>query len=321
VFDQDPQRVCILQGPVAVKHLTTKDQPIKELLGGINNGLIQRLLERNYGGDISKVPVADYLGAKPAPSPSLTGVTVEKTDSETTYTVGSTVPDTATWLESLAGPRLNWLRAFLTSITIVQGTGFIDNPMRRIFAPRTGQKVFIKSASGVPTGIAVFGSARSFGVHKPEFKAVDVAFDASKQTISTTLFEDRHDATVPLYLEFKYRPDVGSLPIHEVLEGRNKRIKEFYWRLWFGNNEVLPAIDVRDTFTGPEVKISAKNIETFCDVVGNQNEAFKTARNDTVKTPMDFAIVTGWQASVIVYCLFIRCLTLGYIGDHEGDLP
>ena len=34
IFDQDPQRVAILQGAVAVKHARVANRPIKEMLGG-----------------------------------------------------------------------------------------------------------------------------------------------------------------------------------------------------------------------------------------------------------------------------------------------
>ena len=50
-----------------------------------------------------------------------------------------------------------------------------------------------------------------------------------------------------------------------------------------------------DVFTGPEVTIDEDTVQTFCAVVGNQAEAFKTARNEVIEAPMDFAIVTGWQ--------------------------
>ena len=65
VFDQDPQSVRILQGPVAARHPIVKDEPIKDLLGNINSSLIGRLLERRYGGDASKVPAIEYLRPKP----------------------------------------------------------------------------------------------------------------------------------------------------------------------------------------------------------------------------------------------------------------
>ena len=87
----------------------------------------------------------------------------------------------------------------------------------------------------------------------------------------------------------------GFAPIHEIATGRNQRIKEFYWKLWYGDNETLPSIDLREKFVGPEVTIKAEDVEQFCAVVGNQGEAFKAARTDKVQAPMDFAIVTGWQ--------------------------
>ncbi|CAD6907485.1 unnamed protein product, partial [Tilletia caries] len=61
VFDQDPQRVCVLQGPVAARHATKVDEPIKEVLGGIEQKLIQLLLERFYDGNADKVPTVQYL--------------------------------------------------------------------------------------------------------------------------------------------------------------------------------------------------------------------------------------------------------------------
>ncbi|KDN33898.1 hypothetical protein RSAG8_13015, partial [Rhizoctonia solani AG-8 WAC10335] len=72
---------------------------------------------------------------------------------------------------------------------------------------------------------------------------------------------------------------MGYDPIHEVSEGRNWRIKEFYWKLWFGDNEALPEIDIRDTFDGSEVTITTETVERFCAVVGNQGEQFKLARH------------------------------------------
>ena len=90
-----------------------------------------------------------------------------------------------------------------------------------------------------------------------------------------------------------------GMPIHEIAEGRNERIKQFYWKLWYGDNEVLPKIDIRDKFTGPETTVEAGTVEAFCAVIGNQGESFKTVRNPDAQAPMDFAIVTGWQVSVI----------------------
>ena len=44
----------------------------------------------------------------------------------------------------------------------------------------------------------------------------------------------------------------------------------------------------------------------LCAVLGNQQEKFKTVRNCEVKAPMDYVIVTGWQANNESYLSFRR---------------
>ncbi|THH15787.1 hypothetical protein EW146_g4747 [Bondarzewia mesenterica] len=295
VFDQDPQRVCILQGPVAVKHAIVKDEPIKEMLDNITSVLVERLVQRLYAGDASKVPTIDYLGFKPTAFPAIPCLKVEKQEDQVVFSFSS-VPQKDSWLHFLAGSQLNWWHAILSPATIVQGTSYVDNPLRRLFSPRLGQKVVVGTAAGAPISVTLYGAARSFGEQRDDFKAVEVVYDENMHLINLTLFEYRRENSVPLHLQFRYIPSQPYAPIHEIVEGRNNRIKDFYWRLWFGDNETLPDINVRDTFAGPPVTISAEDVETFCAVVGNQQEAFKTARTDEVKAPMDFAIVTGWQA-------------------------
>lgn len=293
--------MCILQGPMAVRHSKVKDEPIKDLLGNITSMLVKKLLDRLYGGDASKVPVVDYLGAKPVALPenipAILGVQRTMSPKQIVYQVGSTVPETASWLETLAGPRLDWLRALLISPTILQGTAYIDNPLRRLFAPRAGQRAVIDLKNGLPVTLSLYGAARSHSEHKPDFKAVEARYEASAQLIHLTIFEDRRNTTVPLKLQFQYKPSMGYMPIHEVAQDRNRRIKEFYWKLWFGDDEILPEIDVRATYKGPEVTIDAAAIEQFCGIIGNQDEHFKSARVAEVQAPMDFAIVAGWQVS------------------------
>lgn len=302
VFDQDPQRVAILQGPVAVKHARVANQPIKEMLGGIEQYIIKKLLETQYDGDESKVPTIDYIGAVPAKiNASLTssyGISVTSEKATTTYKFASTLPPIEEWLETLAGPQVNWLRALLRSENIVQSGGYVSNPIKRLFTPRAGQTVVLKSdAAGAPAAVSLFGSARSFGVHKPAFEAVTVTYNDKTSSITVVVNEDCQDGTIPLEFTFTYRPDQGFAPIHEVVEGRNKRIKAFYWRLWYSENEVLPEIDIHSKFVGPEVTIDAAAVDRFCAVVGNQGEKFQATRNPDIEAPMDFAIVTGWQVS------------------------
>jgi fatty acid synthase subunit alpha len=282
-----------------------KDEPVKDLLGNINKSLIQRLLERKYGGDVSTVPVIDYLAVEPKAVPeTLSGVVRTQNGSTVTFEFGSALPQTSAWLETLAGQKLGWLRALVTSTTIVQGTSYIDNPLRRILAPRVGQKVVVQYTGSLATSVVIYGAARSYGEHIEDFKAVEITYAPETSHINVSLIEERRGSSIPLVLQFVYKPSQGYAPIHEIATDRNTRIKAFYWKLWYGDNEVLPSINIRDKFVGPSVVIKAEDVEQFCAVVGNQAESYKTARNETVQAPMDFAIVTGWQVRFKTFLLW-----------------
>ena len=130
-----------------MKHANVEDKPIKALLGNINSSLIRRLLELRYAGDETKIPTVDYLSANPPSMQEdiLASFDVERTDgnADVTYELGTRLPSISAWLKVLAGPTLSWLRALLISPTIIQGSSYIDNPMRRLLAPRTGQRVVV----------------------------------------------------------------------------------------------------------------------------------------------------------------------------------
>ena len=105
-----------------------KDEPIKDLLGTINSSLINKLINARYGGDTSKIPTIDYLNVKPTSVPSVAGI---EHDGIVSYKLDQILPETAPWLETIAGLDLNWLRALLTSAIIVQvqGSSYVNNPI------------------------------------------------------------------------------------------------------------------------------------------------------------------------------------------------
>ena len=166
VFDQDAQRTCILMGPVAVRHCTTTQQPIGELFGGINDGLKAKLLAEFYNGDESKIPTIDYLAPAPkAVSPTLLADfkiehSVEQlaAGEKHVYTIDGVLPETGEWLAQLAGPKLNWLQAFLTNVSVTHGDQTVANPVKRVLAPRKGQRVELTlDSEGEPEKLEVYG--------------------------------------------------------------------------------------------------------------------------------------------------------------------
>jgi fatty acid synthase subunit beta len=302
VVGQDVGRVCILQGPMAVKYSTKVDEPIGEILGGIHNAHIQALIRDVYGGDESNVPVVEYFGGRllleSETDRDIDGLTVAEDDSKVSYRLSpspsTSLPDLERWLQLLGGKTHSWRKALFTAEIFLQGHRFLSNPMRRIAAPTRGMYVEVSyPKESTKTVVTIREPAQSGKL----VKTVDIRLSA-KNEIALTMYEGRtaENGVVPLCFKFTYHPETGYAPIHEVMEGRNDRIKEFYYRVWFGEKSVPFDAPATTIFDGGRSTVTSQAIADFVHAVGNTGEAFVDRPNKEVYAPMDFAIVVGWKA-------------------------
>ena len=301
VIDKDVGRTCILQGPMAAKHSTKVDEPIKDILDGIHNGHIEGLTRDLYGGDASKIPTVEYFGGKLIETEipfDVEGLTVSVDVNKNMYRLSTSpsvqLPSLDSWLSLLAGPNRNWRYALLQSDVIVQGQKYQTNPIKNIFAPARGLFVEIRNPNDPSkTVIVVKEQPRpNRYVDVIEVKLVgenEIVVNMIKDTTAL-------GKSVALPLRFIYRPEAGYAPIHEVMEGRNDRIKEFYWRAWFGDETLDLDALVTSKFDGGNATITSEAINEFVHAVGNTGEAFVDRPEKIMYAPMDFAIVVGWKA-------------------------
>lgn len=294
VVDEDVQRTCILHGPVAAQFTNKVDEPIKDILDGIHDGHINRLVKDDYEGDFSKIPVVEYFGGvTPSSVESVSGVTIEKSGDTTTYKTGSSIPDQAEWLKLLAGSKLSWLYAFISSERVVQGINHVSNSVKDILGPASNMKVVISNAGSDKSVLSVYEAVQGDAQKVAEIKL------NSEGLIQMSLIEHRTADSKPVELPFlyKYVPEDGFAPIVEIMEGRNDRIKGFYWKLWFGSDVPVDLqIDADQIIPGDTVTISGRDIAEFTHAIGNTCDAFINRPNKTMLAPMDFAIVVGWKA-------------------------
>jgi fatty acid synthase subunit beta len=314
VVDQDVGRTCILQGPMAVKYSTKVDEPVKDILDGVHHGHIQYLLRDVYGGDESKVPVIEYFGSKPVESiegVEVDGLTVSQLDNKIVYRLSaapnSVLPEVKPWLHLLAGATYSWRHAFFAADIFVQGQRFQTNPVARIFAPTPGMIVEIANPKEPAKTVITVKEAHAGGKH---VKTIEVGL--IEDEIVLNMFEERTALKQPvaLPLKFHYRPEYGYAPIHEVMEARNDRIKEFYYKIWFGDEACPFETLVTSKFDGGRATVTSEAINDFVHAVGNTGEAFVERPNKEIFAPMDFAIVVGWKA--ITKPIFPRAI--------DGDL-
>ena len=130
-------------------------------------------------------------------------------------------------------------------------------------------------------------------------KVIEIKLGSNRE-ILVNLLEERtvEGEAVALPLKFTYHPETGYAPIREVMEGRNDRIKAFYYRIWFGDEKLPYDASVTDTFEGGKAVVTGQAIADFVHAVGNTGEAFVDRPGKEVFAPMDFAIVVGWKAII-----------------------
>lgn len=300
VVDQDVGRTCILQGPMAASFSNVIDEPVQDILDGVHKGHISSLLRDVYGGDKTKIPVIEYFGGNLVSvneEPELEGLTISKEANKISLRVSSSsadLPDLDRWLRLLAGDSYSWRHALFLADVFVQGHRFQTNPLKRIVAPTAG--LFVEITNPNDSAKSVISAHEPYQSGKL-VKTVETKMNENGQ-ISLTLFEGRtaEGGVVPLTFLFTYHPETGYAPIREVMADRNDRIKEFYYRIWFGNKDVPFDTPTTATFSGGRETITSQAVADFVHAVGNTGEAFVDRPGKEVFAPMDFAIVAGWKA-------------------------
>eukprot|EP00741_Cyanophora_paradoxa_P008217 tig00000025_g7952.t1 len=304
VPDRDVDRTCILNGPVAVRHTKKANEPAGEVMGGINKYFIEKA--RGLYASEAAIPTVEYLGGPPivpvAPE-AIASVKVTETPELVTAELpadAAALPEEHAWLEWLAGPSYNWLRALLRTPRVVQDKKKTPNPVSRLFRPRPQQKVELsRGKDGKPTALRALHCTHRNGVDKYHC-AVEAKLNAG-QRIAVTIHDvratDKGDVTVSLPLEFVYKPAQGYAPIHEVMEGRNRRVKEFYAKLWFPQGISLGSLKIDDTFRS-EFTVARHDVTAFCKAILNFSENYMDRAQEKLPSPLDFAIVAGWDSLI-----------------------
>ncbi|KAI4087474.1 MAG: hypothetical protein LQ344_006763 [Seirophora lacunosa] len=302
VVDQDVGRTCILQGPTAVKYSNTVDEPIKDILDGIHLDHIKGLTQDVYNGNESSIPVVEYFGGqllledvKEAEIDSVTeSIDTDRVSYRLSSAPNAAMPELDAWVQLLAGKTYSWRFALFTTEVFVQGQRFQTNPIKRIFAPHPGMLVEVAHPKEPRSTVITVKEPSHSG---KMVKTVEVSMTGNNE-ITLSMFEERTAVGKPvaLPLKFTYHPETGYAPIREVMGDRNDRIKEFYYRVWFGDEAVPFEASTAGTFDGGRATVTSKAIADFVHAVGNTGEAFVERPGKEVYAPMDFAIVVGWKA-------------------------
>ncbi|RMZ69319.1 Fatty acid synthase subunit beta [Pyrenophora seminiperda CCB06] len=301
VVGEDAGRVCILQGPVAARYSTKINEPVAEILGNISQQHISTILRERYDGEETFI-LADGTTFCQEEITSHTVLPeccrVSRQASETIFYIDERVsqenlPHIDAWTMALVGADRTWLSGLLMSEDIIRDKMVMPNPIRRALAPLPGMRIELSDArSSSDPALVIYEKASSAEPSLEIRKEGDVIF------VTMLVHESVEEAPLSFSFRFVHRPDTPLHLIHEISQGRNEMLQNFYERLWFGS-ELSQAksgaeeLDLSKLVVGSQpTKISRSLVQTFMDSVEQPGQN----RIASGGVPMDHSIVVAWEA-------------------------
>ncbi|GAM37488.1 fatty-acid synthase complex protein [Talaromyces pinophilus] len=294
VIDQDPGRVCILQGPVAVKFSQRVDEPVADILNGIKNSWIAMLTEEFYRGE--DVPVQhpvwkSIVTPNSHPNIKLTesghGVVVEAIR-------GRALPTREESLQYLASKTHGWMRAVLLSDFILQGYTKRSNFLRECFQLDEAKIVAIDKVNGR----MFLKKAIDSGKHQRTLVEMSSP-DGLSITAQILHYSPGRNTPTALHTKFQYDPQNALYPLAEDMEDRNMQIKSFYSRLWLGSEPESNSIGgIHSTFGGYRTVLSTEVLNGWVASVGLSHSNDRLISPNTELFPLNATIIPAWEALV-----------------------
>jgi fatty acid synthase subunit beta len=286
VPDRDAQRVCILQGPVAVRYSTVVDEPVGKILGDIADGFTKIASESGLRSTASAISIR-----KPT---EIAGFPVVESDGSFHVTIpadASALPSADEWLaglHSLVADK-DWLAGLLSSDFIVEGKKWIANPIRDLLKPQPSQTFSV----GVD-GLHVVDKSLVFAEPVIRVFKQDSEIVVKVNELRPQITELKQDV-VSLDMKFNFLPE-STCRIHSQDGGSVEKIKSFYAKFWVAeegkeDESCKKACEesVFSSFTD-EFTVTADDIVKY--------KAALSLNVDEVAAPADFSTIVSWKALI-----------------------
>lgn len=294
VIDQDPGRICVLQGPIAVKFSQRVDEPVADILNGIKNSWITMLTDEFYRAQ--DIPLEDAAWESIVVLSSRSNIEVIEHDHGLTVQAirGRTLPTREESLQYLASKTQGWMRVVLLSDFVLQGRVKRSNFLRECFQLDEAKRVEIdKAKSRILVKTAVDGGK--------QLKTLIEISSPDGLSIAAQILHYSPDSNGPtaLHLKFQYDPQNSLYPLIEDMQDRNMQIKSFYSRLWLGSDIKSNSFNgVHSRFGGYRTVLSTEHLNGWISSVGLSHSNDRLVAPNTEIFPLNATIIPAWEALV-----------------------
>ncbi|KAL4789031.1 acyl transferase domain-containing protein [Aspergillus venezuelensis] len=299
VGDQDVQRTCIIQGPVAAQYSKVCNEPVKDILDNIQHAHV-RLLRKHYPD--GKADALETCVARPHKN-TLPGVETLRQGTKVRYhLVGPAIPSSEALIEQLIGDcPPAWARACLVHESFAFGRTRVRNPVRDAFKPGMGDLVEIRYNGNEMNSVSLC-AAGSRGMNRRE-ESVSLELKRSNTgEVAVSLFIDSSGTmskgtvlkfTIPFHTG-SHGKGIFQIKQNNYLAGTRK----LYAELWNGGIVPEPSsVGLNSEFTGESARISSEHVKAFLDVVRQAGPAgCRDWQPRGSIVPLDYTVVIAWTA-------------------------
>ena len=293
VIDRDPQRVCIIHGPVAARHSTKIDESAATILNDIANDLTSSLLLDLH---IEETPdTTPSMPTSEIPFNIHDFVEIEEFPMKVAYRFKSSMSqeDSDLLLSHIFTEKENWPRSFMMYEHITRDDKRPSNPVRTAFAPSVGDVLTLTHHSEEKQ-IASIVLSRKTPERDGLYPALAIR-SVDGKTIYVTL-QAPFPVGTEVSFKFRFARRSPHNDLEEVTEDRESKIKAFYASCWAIDDFKPTRTTPEYGFAGEAMTLTRDMVDRFMAVASKgQGDATFRPRSDSYAS-LDLGIVVAWSA-------------------------
>jgi fatty acid synthase subunit beta len=319
VPDQDVQRICIINGPVAARYSKVVDEPAGEILNAINQKHIESLLSANQYEEVRELKKANsMLRAKP----ELVNVLVDEEPEKKTYELSQVgnLPELETLVENLLEGGRGWLHACLTDRFICRGNQKFPNPIRSAFKPAPGDTVVVKHCEDrqIQEIALTRRTATNFSSVGESLKLVSL--NGQNITVTKSVPNPVSSGTATINFNFTFEQNASNYRLFEEDYLRNEKIKKFYAELWnIDLPDSLKTAGLTSEFPGKTVTLTKDVVADFMNTVSKSDITPHTKWSPKKYVPIDICVFVAWTALVTPLLISVIDVDLLKLLHHSNS--
>ncbi|KAK4669936.1 uncharacterized protein QC763_207300 [Podospora pseudopauciseta] len=301
VVGQDAERVCVIQGPVAVRHCTALDESAKDILDSICQAHVWMMLERGY----KPTPMSLVTETTAPMTPNLPAIAgVLSTTHGVIYRVELTkdfkILETERLIKHIVNVAGSWAEKCLEDDWIFRGTSRCQNPIKTAFLPVARDTIEMRRATEDSCFNEIVLSPGSSTAKNPR-TSLKITHNRIGDIVVTLILSP--SVATKRVTEVKFPLKVHQGPkgcrLYENASTHTATVKSLYHRLWI--HDVFPGspqvTGLSSEFTGNEIILCERNIYDYINVIRRSSGAQLRSWNPSgLLIPLDYCIVVAWTA-------------------------